>query len=264
MSRMKQVKMFWWNEQPNFGDALNPILLKHFFDIEAVWSPLSEARLVGAGSCLQWVASEVKAHPHEMHIWGTGYMYDKESPVASSMVKHHAVRGANSKLLGKLTDVVLGDPGILSSLLFEKQIGKKYRVGVVPHLWNQDDDVLTSIANHYSDVKIISVSDDPLIVLEDIASCDFIFSSSLHGLIVADSFGIPNQWVGLTKELFGGNWKFDDYYSVYNIKQQKMLKFSKQLIMQREIEKLINNFEPRNGIKEMQQSLIQAFPKNAF
>lgn len=259
---MTRLKMFWWNELPNFGDALNPILVKRFFNTDVEWAPLREAALVGAGSCLQWVASEVTVNPHEMHVWGTGYMYDKESPVASELVRHHAVRGKDSARLGKLDSVALGDPGILCPLLFDKPISKKYRVGIVPHLWNQDDVELPDITSRYSDVKIINVRHDPLEIVEQIASCDFIFASSLHGLIVADSFNIPNQWVGFNKKLFGGGWKFADYYSVYDIALPRMLQFTMNLVEQDKVDQLTGSFKPRAGIKEMQRSLIQSFPKN--
>jgi pyruvyltransferase len=36
----------------------------------------------------------------------------------------------------------------------------------------------------------------------------------LHGLILADAYGVPNVWAKFSDRLVGGDWKFRDYYSV--------------------------------------------------
>ncbi|MDD6490509.1 MAG: polysaccharide pyruvyl transferase family protein, partial [Clostridia bacterium] len=58
---------------------------------------------------------------------------------------------------------------------------------------------------------------DPMYVIEEIASCEFIYSSSLHGLILADGFRIPNMRVYFSSAPRGGTFKFDDYYSAYGL-----------------------------------------------
>jgi pyruvyltransferase len=42
--------------------------------------------------------------------------------------------------------------------------------------------------------------------------CEKIISSSLHGLIISDAYGIPNARVNVSNKLFGGDFKFIDYY----------------------------------------------------
>ena len=39
----------------------------------------------------------------------------------------------------------------------------------------------------------------------------------MHGLIAADSLGIPNQWFALSEQVIGNGYKFADYYSVFEI-----------------------------------------------
>ena len=53
-------------------------------------------------------------------------------------------------------------------------------------------------------------------------SCEAIISSALHGLIAADSFFFPNRWIKLSDNLMGGDFKFNDYYSVYDIDIQPL------------------------------------------
>jgi hypothetical protein len=61
--------------------------------------------------------------------------------------------------------------------------------------------------------RLINVRDpDVLATVRTIASCDFVVSSSLHGLIAADAFGIPNVWVRWSDRVAGGSWKFLDYF----------------------------------------------------
>lgn len=63
--------------------------------------------------------------------------------------------------------------------------------------------------------KIIDVRQAPLDTLQQIASCDFIVSTAMHGLIAADSLGIPNKWIEVSDKVEGNGYKFKDYYSVF-------------------------------------------------
>lgn len=49
--------------------------------------------------------------------------------------------------------------------------------------------------------------------IDQILSCEMILSSSLHGIIVADAYGVPNLWCKFTDyEAPGKGFKFKDYY----------------------------------------------------
>ena len=59
-------------------------------------------------------------------------------------------------------------------------------------------------------------NNNPLETATLIASCNFIISSSLHGLIAADSLNIPHVWMKISNKIIGGNWKFNDYFLSMN------------------------------------------------
>ncbi|NEN94442.1 MAG: polysaccharide pyruvyl transferase family protein [Moorea sp. SIO3I7] len=64
-------------------------------------------------------------------------------------------------------------------------------------------------------VLLIDVTRNPKEVIADITRCEAIASSSLHGLIIADAFGIPSIWMQLSNKVSGKGFKFKDYYSVF-------------------------------------------------
>ena len=51
-------------------------------------------------------------------------------------------------------------------------------------------------------------------VVREIAAADAVVTTSLHGLVTADAFGIPATWTMLEPPLSGGAFKFHDYESV--------------------------------------------------
>lgn len=53
-------------------------------------------------------------------------------------------------------------------------------------------------------------------VLELIASSEYVLSSSLYGLIVADALGKPSRWLLLSRLVGGGGFKFRDYFSAFD------------------------------------------------
>jgi autotransporter strand-loop-strand O-heptosyltransferase len=69
--------------------------------------------------------------------------------------------------------------------------------------------------NHIDDlgIKIINITSDVYEFINQVLECEFILSSSLHGLIVADAYGIPNHRVEISSLIHGGDFKYLDYYA---------------------------------------------------
>ncbi|MHB8974347.1 MAG: polysaccharide pyruvyl transferase family protein [Pirellulaceae bacterium] len=133
-----------------------------------------------------------------------------------------ALRGELTKrCLGIDGTILLGDPGLLASDLMGKETQQKRAVlGIVPHYVDKQNLSVRSLATRYSrDVLVVDVCRHPRAVIRDIARCQYILSSSLHGVIVADALGIPNSWTVLSDRVLGNGFKFRDYYSAFAIER---------------------------------------------
>lgn len=202
---------YWWREEVNFGDLITPVLLKHY-SYTPIFTRPSRARLAAAGSILEHLPNDFSGI-----ILGSGFILETSAmPFPKATIL--ALRGElTRRRVGARQKMVLGDPGLLADKAMPRREAKKYALGVVPHFSEQDAPIFGRLQEHLgTDMRFIGVQDDPLAVFAAIDECEHILSSSLHGLIVADSLGIPNRWLASDK-LLGGRFKFDDYYTAIKI-----------------------------------------------
>lgn len=212
------VKVHWGRGLNNFGDCLSPDILKHY-GLTPVYVPNQmDADIILAGSILQWVNPKYKGI-----IIGTGGDDVQYSFNSASVL---AVRGKlthnNFRTHKDYKSVVYGDPGLLMSYIYPNIVEKKYDLGIVPHFvdWNTDCiNKLRKQFNNNPNVVFISPIGTPKEVIRQIKECRHIISSSLHGLIIADAFHIPNiRFVNRdTMPTYFYDYKFDDYYSSLNM-----------------------------------------------
>lgn len=228
----------------NMGDALNRLIIENiFYRKEAEKSRIYDFDIMGIGSCLDALiygpgipssSSVVEVRERVLsllhgrcYIWGTGFLQQypfetaklKRNKTEFVMLRGEMTRRGVSQICGKNIEVPLADGGLLASkLIDESKIVKKYKIGIIPHFREKENAMIKKIKDFYKGV-LIDVQKNPRQVVEEIASCEYIISSSLHGLIVADAFGIPNTRIKLTNAPLGTGFKFDDYYSAFDIKK---------------------------------------------
>ena len=82
-------------------------------------------------------------------------------------------------------------------------------------------------------------------------------SSSLHGLIAADAYGIPNARINLTGRLVGGDFKFEDYALSVNRNHFKGQQLNDDVSIE-----LINSIQLNDSIEWDAQKLLDAAPWN--
>ncbi|MCL4640019.1 MAG: polysaccharide pyruvyl transferase family protein [Pseudosphingobacterium sp.] len=239
---MKKVIKTYYADLPNMGDLLNELLIRDLFgqDLERHKPATSELSCIGSGmDCFmkknkvypRWYSTALKIRANWVNypnnVWCTGFIFSEsaECPDNSFIrdmnicsVRGEMTKGRVEKILGRKLNVPTGDGGIITPYLFDKPIEKKYQVGVVAHMHEQDHPTFQRVLNFHKGSKFINLRDDPYQVIREIASCEVIISSSLHGLIVADSFNVPSQWIIVTDALKGDGFKFADYYSAFGLK----------------------------------------------
>ena len=140
-------------------------------------------------------------------------------------MRFHAVRGELTRrrverMVGRTLDIPTGDGGILADELLDTLPEKRYDIGIVPHVCDLNAPAAAELVRRYDNAKLINVKDDPITVLTQIAQCRCVLSSSLHGLIAADSFHIPNLHIVFSDRPLGDGYKFDDYYSAYDVQHR--------------------------------------------
>lgn len=153
-------------------------------------------------------------------VWGTGLLNDKKGFRVKSKPKEiRAVRGPLTRqwLLeqGVECPAVYGDPALLLPLYYMPHRNKKYKLGIIPHYTDLTDETVKSISV-LDGVKLIKISGykNWLDFIDQINECDFIVSSSLHGIIVSEAYNVPSLWVKFKSSNYidGWDYKFHDFY----------------------------------------------------
>lgn len=192
--------MFWHIGRPNFGDDINPALFEALTGV-----PIRLTRDRTAPHFLGMGSIAAKATEASV-ILGAGLIAPE--PPAARPRRIIALRGVLSQnLLAPDAQVMLGDPMVLIDRLVRAT--PEIDIGFVPHVGSFP--LARKIAP--PDMHVIDPGKAPWQVIRDIARCRRILSQSLHGLIVADALAIPNLWVAPSADMFGGRFKFDDYFS---------------------------------------------------
>jgi len=192
----------WHRADNNFGDQMAPFLLQAATGDAPIWVPgWYPGKILGLGSLIHRVQDGDL-------VWGTGASENRPVTLGPS-ARVFAVRGPLTReLLGTEAPEVYGDPGLLLPRYYDRPQEPMYDVGIVPH---------------YLDKPFMHAPPDPAIlmidvqapwprVVDNIRKCRAIVSSSLHGLIVAEAYGIPATWSSAGDRVPGGTFKFHDYY----------------------------------------------------
>jgi pyruvyltransferase len=261
--------MYWWRPAPpltnraNFGDELGPYLVEALFGLRTVWAESSACEIAAAGSIIEIMLSSKKKN--RPVLWGSGMFYESSGAIAAEEFEVTAVRGHLTKARIKDVDsqVALGDPGLLAQVLVGATPRKKHLLGLVPHFLDADLPAVTQLQT-WPGVTVIDVTEPAPKVVREIAQCHYVLSSSLHGLIVADSVGTPNAYLALSNDTrIGGPNKFLDYYSVF-ADPDRQLCFPLAEVMcqdtQSVVASLSRRYHPPTDLPAITDHLIRAFP----
>lgn len=208
-------------EHNNWGDDINFYLLscmmrrKIFFSSYLLFGKKIENYLC-IGSVIDFLANG------ESIIWGSGIMHGNK-PLSVKPKNVLAVRGPLTRDFlisnGIHCPKIYGDPALLFPFYYTSKVDKKYKLGIIPHYVDRYNPFVLDLLKKEPDkVCVINMKgykkwND---VIDDICQCEFIISSSLHGLIISDVYNVPNVWVEFSHKISGGHFKYLDYFKSVN------------------------------------------------
>lgn len=211
-----RVKLIAWQHQsgaPNFGDDLSAhivrmMLAHHGICMDKPAKPPDGATLLAVGSILHLA-------PTGATIWGSGV----NGKIPTRKYRFHgldirALRGPLSRHWlarhkGIKAPEIYGDPALLLPKLF----GARFKVTpecnhiFIPNLNDLKLNIDFDLPTHASLISPMQRWDK---VVAQICKARFVSASSLHGLVVAEAFGIPARYVRLSNA--ESRFKYEDYY----------------------------------------------------
>lgn len=184
----------------NFGDEMSRDIVEAAFGRRAVWSSADRADVIAVGSVLEHVGRSGRVGGDPIAVWGTGLRRGRvptgvaggeADEVPTRGKRYLAVRGnLTADALGLGHDIPRGDPGLLAREVYgEPRRGRG--VVYVPHFSELTGwDRLTRFCDVLG-ADLVLPTARPAEVIREIAAAEVVYSASLHGIIVADSYGIP-------------------------------------------------------------------------
>lgn len=214
-----RLRLFWWNEKiiqgkskENYGDALGKYLVEKISGKKVVFAWSKKFSFFDFIAPIHVTIGSILTNVnHNCIVWGSGII-TKTTPIKKATFL--AVRGPQTRkyLLALGFDVpeVYGDPALLLPRYYNPKIEKKFKYGIVPHY--NDYKVVVQWFKNSSDIHLIDImTNDIESKTIEFLQCERIISSSLHGIIVAHSYGIPAVWQKFSDQVFGDDIKFQDY-----------------------------------------------------
>ena len=217
MDNKKNINLIYWRcsqGQGNFGDELSKAIVDFLLNKDKYKLTCNKSLDEGYPNNFVALGSYIHGVPSKGTVWGTGLI--SEGGRFKRDIKVHSVRGPLTRDIlieqGVQCPEIYGDPALLLPNVYtpENYNFLNDKIALIPH-WSQ-----IGRWSGISDDKyhFINPTWQWKQVINEMCSCKAVVASSLHGLICADAYGIPN--VRLTEvplgRSHGGDFKFKDYY----------------------------------------------------
>ncbi len=193
-AKNNRVNLNYWWEKPNLGDDLSRVIVEYMLNLRNI--PFDKP--VHGRKHLYAVGSIITAGIQDCTVWGSGVLFATMlNRVKGRELDIRSVRGPVSRILlkdmGYDVPEIYGDPVIILPELYTPTTNKKkYKYGVIIH---KDQKFTTQSDEQFlkrEDVLMIDIrTRDYKGFVEKVVSCEKIISSSLHGIIISESYGVP-------------------------------------------------------------------------
>lgn len=162
-------------------------------------------------------------------VWGSGCLdFNQKVKWHNRSKSVKAVRGPLTRefLLkhGIECPEIYGDPALLLPNVYQsKDKSKKYPITLIPHHkdWDSPDELEKQIKKYMPQAHVINLTnyDNWTDVIDEIVQSEIVLSSSLHGVIVSDAYGVPNVFA----EFVHHHGKYDKYKDYFASVEREMV-----------------------------------------
>ena len=240
----------------NVGDTLGPVIVNWILKKKNI----IPGKRVSSTKHLMTVGSIASLGFFNSTIWGSGIVNE----AAASIIRRkrlllnrrfdvRAVRGPLTRKAligaGYKCPELYGDPAILLPMIYLPNQQKKYSISVVFHYKTNPEnvsinqDIFKSL--HFIDPK----TTDYKFFVDEICSSNLVISSSLHGIIIAETYGIPAVFLNynMDSQLI----KYRDWYE----------STGRELQYCNSLEEAVHfNTQELPDLENMRERLINSFP----
>jgi pyruvyltransferase len=240
----------------NLGDSLGFVVVSYMLEKKG----LSLDTWVRKRKHLGSIGSYVFTSFQHLTIWGGGALFHPKDfrtlfykflcRYPFSKYDFRAVRGPLTRNAvmecGHKCPEVYGDPAILMPYIYSPQYRVTRDILVIPQFYTEAE-----FRQKNPDLYMISMNtDDYKSVIDAIVSSKKVITSSLHGIILAESYGVPAVFFrGLGKRI---DFKYLDYYYSTGRKDVKIAESFEEAL---EMEPM-----PLPDLSELQEGLLKSFP----
>jgi len=203
--------LYYWQTARfvNFGDYLSLKLVERIVggNVKVCQSKDNIQKFLAIGSVI------VFAKDNDV-VWGSGMNYKITDPKKYKLetVDIKAVRGPKTRqfineTLNLPCPEVYGDPGLLTPYFFpefKRPENPQYDYVIVPHY---DEKQLFPKEQYPQAIYPTEYWSD---FIRKILNSRFVIASSLHGLVIAEAYGIPARWLRISDG--EPTFKYEDYY----------------------------------------------------
>lgn len=245
------VNLIWWSEKKNLGDYLSYLvyewILKEY--------KIEKDKVVNQTKYIMAIGSVISFLTEDATVWGSGILGVSEIPVVFNKryfrkLDIRAVRGPFTRHVlvsaGYKCPEIYGDPAILMPYIYQPETNKRKRfaVSIIEH--HSKDDQLKLCGFNYINIETYDYKK----FIDEICASQKIISSSLHGIILAETYGVPAVFLsdGMESQLF----KFWDWYLSTGRTDIRVAKTLEEAL---EMEPM-----PLPQLDEMRDNLIKCFP----
>ena len=177
----------------NLGDSLGEVIINYLLKEKGIDINATVSRT----KFLNCVGTNIHGSYQDATVWGSG-IYPPQSrakafcqKISRRKLDIRAVRGPLTKKVleeyGHKCPDVYGDPAILMPLIYNPSVEKKRHELVIPQFIYEND-----FHTKHPDIHTISMNtSDYKHVIDEIVASEIVITSSLHGIILAETYGVP-------------------------------------------------------------------------